>query len=148
MQQIYDLLDSAAKRHPIKALAAEIGKGESTLRNELTEQPGYKLGLQTALLIMSRTKNLEALDEIERRFGRVAYTLPKPQKGQLKSLMAMSADLTLRFGQNIQHLASLFAEGVVQRDDARQARDENERLLRVCLELQAYLKHLAEVLEW
>ena len=55
MDQIIDYLDVAAKRYPIKKLAFELDKGESTLRNELTQQPGYKLGLITALNIMKKT---------------------------------------------------------------------------------------------
>ena len=60
MDEIIDLLDSAAKSYPMKALADDIGKAESTLRNELTEQPGYKTGLRTAIKIWDKTGDSEA----------------------------------------------------------------------------------------
>ena len=47
---------------PMRALCDELDKAESTLRNELTQQPGYKLGLKTAYLIMKKTRDLAALD--------------------------------------------------------------------------------------
>ena len=68
MDELYDLIDSAAKRYPIKALAPEIDKAESTLRGELNRQPEHKLGLSTALLIIEKTWDSggrEALDKIE-----------------------------------------------------------------------------------
>jgi len=53
MQKIYDLLDGAAKRYPVKVLDDDIRKRGSTLRNELNGQPRHKLGFHTALQIMA-----------------------------------------------------------------------------------------------
>ena len=82
MQHVIDLLDIAAKNYPVKALAPEIGKAESTLRNELTQQDGYKLGLLTAYQILKITKDYRALDRLERLLGRVAFSPARRHAGQ------------------------------------------------------------------
>ena len=102
MEEIIDLLDIAAKSYPIKALCSEIDKKESTLRNELTEQPGYKLGLKTAILIMKKTGDLKALDRIERIFNRVAFLLPEPDPEKILPLMKMVAKATKEFGELVE----------------------------------------------
>ena len=101
MDQIIDLLDAASKQYPIKALAPEVGKAESTLRNELTQQEGYKLGLITTLLIMQKTGDLAALDRIEALFNRVAFVLPRSEPGNLAPLVKQVAGLSKEFGEHM-----------------------------------------------
>ena len=85
MDRVIDFLDAVAKLYPIKKLAPELksrlthNKAESTLRCELNQQPGYKLGLVTAVMIMAKTRHLgslAALDMIEAVFNRTALELP------------------------------------------------------------------------
>ena len=44
-------------RYGIKKLAREMNKSESTLRNELTQQPGFKLGYADGMRILQILRN-------------------------------------------------------------------------------------------
>jgi len=140
MNDVIDLLDIAAKNYPIKALANEIGKGESTLRNELTQQPGYKHGLITAILILKKTQDLRALDRIEALFDRVAFQLPRSDSEDMKPIMELVASISKEFGENIQELAKAIEDGKVTKKEARRCHNENKDLIQVCVKLQAYLE--------
>jgi hypothetical protein len=140
MDHIIDLLDIAAKDYPMKALAPELDKGESTLRNELTQQPGYKLGLTTAILIMQKTHNLRALDEIEGKFGRVAFRLPRPESHNMHPVMQLVANLSKEFGENMSEMANAIQDGVITEREAKKCLQENEELMKACIELKAYLQ--------
>jgi len=140
MDNIIDLLDIAAKEYPLKALAFELDKGESTLRNELAQQPGYKVGLITAILIMLKTKDLRALDEVEAHFNRVAFELPKPEAGDMRPIMELVANLSKEFGENMKELAAAMTDGKVTPDEAKRCFAENQDLIKACIKLQAYLE--------
>jgi len=141
---ILDVLDIAAKAYPMKALAPEIGKAESTLRAELTQQEGYKLGLITAINIMGKTYNLKALDIIEAHFGRVAFMVPR-QEGTITQVMKMVASLAKEFSETMGELAAAMADGVVTETEARKCLKENEDLIKICAQLKAYLTQFIEV---
>lgn len=140
MDEIIDLLDIAAKNYPIKALAVEIGKAESTLRNELTQQPGYKLGLQTALLIMKRTGDLRALDKIEEAFDRVAFRLPKAEPNDMSELMKLIAGGTREFGEHMAAMADAMEDGKITRAEAVGCLKELRDVMAELVKLRAYLK--------
>lgn len=142
MDQIVDLLDIAAKNYPIKALCDEIGKAESTLRNELTQQPGCKLGLKTSLLILKKTSDLRALDRIEAMFNRVAFELPKPDPSDLCSLMCMVADLTREFSEQMAAVAEALKDGRISPDEARKCFKESGDVIKVLIKFQAHMKQL------
>ena len=144
IEQVIDSLDIAAKSYPLKALAPEIGKGESTLRNELSGQPGYKLGLLTALLIMKKTGDLAALDRIERMFGRVAFVLPRPERLNPAPLMRLVANVTKEFGGQLEAFSRALDDGVMTASEARECLKELLELVEACIQLQAYLEPLAE----
>lgn len=148
MDQLIDLLDAAAKQYPIKALCDEVGKAESTLRAELNRQPGYKLGITTAIQIMKHTRDLKALDLIEEMFNRAAFNIPDAAPRDPKPLMKMVANLSKEFSETIQSLAYSMdhkSEGgeTIVKTEARQCQKEVKDLIRVCIELQAYLKSLS-----
>jgi len=145
MDRIIDLLDVAAKNYPIKALAPEIGKGESTLRNELTQQPGYKLGLMTSILIMQKTGDLRALDQIESLFDRVAFNIPQPISHNMRPAMELVAKLTKEFGENMTEMAAAMEDGVISAKEAQKCLKENRDLVEACLRLEAYLEQFVKI---
>ncbi len=143
MDQVIDLLDAAAKSYPLKALAPEIGKAESTLRNELTEQLSYKLGLRTAFQVWKKTGDLKSLDRIERLLGRVAYSLPKPSSNPAK-LMELAGALAKEFGEHVQILGLSLSDGEVDAKEAKLCLRELRELIEAAVRLQAHLEELAE----
>ena len=147
MDQLIDLLDAAAKQYPIKALCNEVDKAESTLRAELNRQPGYKLGLTTAIMIMKKTGDLRPLDFIEEIFNRTAFEIPHDIPVNPRPLMKMVANLSKEFSETIQSLAyamdekSAGGEAIVKTEAAACGKEVRD-LIKVCIELQAYLKRL------
>lgn len=126
INQIYDALDVAAKRYPIKALADELpDKAESTLRNELTRQPGYKLGLVTALVVMEKTGDISALDPILKIFDRVAVPLPK-QMGDMTDAdwFVCAGKISARTGEVLEAMGKALADGKLNKDERRMIKNE------------------------
>ena len=142
MQQIIDLLDVAAKNYPIKALAPEIGKAESTLRNELTQQDGYKLGLITTYQILKLTQDYRALDRIEKLLGRVAFALPTAQVGELAALSQMIGDTAKEFGEQMAAIGQAMADGTVTKEEAKACVAEIDDVVAACIKLKAYLERV------
>jgi Phage regulatory protein CII (CP76) len=142
MQEIIDLLDIAAKNHPLKALAPDIGKAESTLRNELTQQDGYKLGLITTFQILKLTKDYRALDRLESLLGRVAFQLPIATPDNMPELMTLVSRLSKEFGEHMQCLAEAIEDGTVSNEEARQCHKELMDMMGVAAQLKAYLEQL------
>jgi hypothetical protein len=147
--EIYDLLDIAAKSFPLKALAGEIytgqgtSKAESTLRGELNQQPGHKLGLVTALQIMKKTKDLRALDKIEEMFDRIAAAIPigRPQGSPLRPIMELNADLIKEFGEELKALGNALKDGSIDDKETAVCLKELQHLIAACVRLETYLKH-------
>ena len=144
MDAIYDALDAAAKNYPLKALAPEIDKSESTFRNELGRQPGYKLGLSTAVLIMKKTGDLKPLDLIEDLFGRVAFKIPRPNGCLSIPIMQIISRLTREFSESLDHLGASLEDGKLEKSEIYKCLKENEDLIKVCVELEAFLKKVLE----
>lgn len=146
MDEIFDLLDAAAKQHPMKKLASTLGKAESTLRNELSRQDGYKLGLVCAIQIMKTTKDLSALDRIEELFGRVVHTLPPPQTSNPGRLMRMHGEHSVSYGQTVQKYGQAIEDGVFTKKEIEtwleDLRETNKRGMELQSNLESYLKRL------
>jgi len=142
MDEIIDLLDSASKRYPIKALCDELNKAESTLRNELTQQEGYKLGLRTSIQIMKKTGDLTALDRIEGLFNRVAFSLPEPEPKNMATVMELVSSISKEFGEYVQEHAKVILDGKVDPDEAVRVGKELTDLLEAVLQARAYFKTL------
>ena len=142
MQNVIDLLDIAAKNYPVKALAPEIGKAESTLRNELTQQDGYKLGLLTAYQILKITKDYRALDRLERLLGRVAFPLPVATPDNMPDLMVLVGRLSKEFGDHMQEIAKALKDGKIDKGEARKCHKELLEMMAVAAQLKAYLEQL------
>jgi len=140
LDRVFDLLDASAKAYPIKALADEIGKGESTLRNELTEQPGYKLGLRTAVMILRRTGDLRPLDGIEEMFGRISFPIPRSDKSDMIPILRLAGKMMQEFGEHTQALANALVDGKITRAEAENCLKELNDVLVSCIELKAHLE--------
>jgi len=144
IDRIIDELDIAVKKYPMKALAPEIGKRYGTLANEFSDQPGYKLGFITVLQILEMTKDLTALDMIEESFGRVPIVIPKPEKGKMTEIMHLVSRMSKKFGESIKSLADAIQDGVITKNKAEMCLKENMRLIKVALELEAYLEQFVD----
>jgi hypothetical protein len=143
MQDVIDLLDIAAKSYPLKALAPDIGKAESTLRNELTQQEGYKLGLITTYQILKYTKDYRALDRLNNLLGRVSFEIPKVAiQTDMPSLLQMMADLTIGFGEQMASMGKALSDGVINKEEAASALHDLMFLIKHAAVLKAYLEQL------
>ena len=147
MDELIDLLDSAAKQYPIKALASELSpdkrgdKAESTLRGELNRQPGHKLGLITAILIMQKTGDLQALDRIEAMFNRVAFVLPPSIPNSL-TVMELLGRMSKEFGEHMKVMAKSIKDGTVTPKEAKKCLKELKDVMEALLMMQAHLEAL------
>lgn len=148
MAQVLDLVDASAKSHPdgLKALAYELKreatKAESTLRAELNQTAGHKLGLVTAVQIMALTGNFKPLDKIETIFGRVAFDLPTARAADPAPLMKMVANLSKEFSETVQEVAQALKDGVLDPDEAKKCLKELNDLVQVAMEFKATLEHI------
>jgi len=145
--RVIDALDIAVKGYGPKVMAYDLGKGESTLRNELNInlQEQYKLGLLTAIAITERTGDFAALDMVEEGFGRVAFFMPADvDPGKVGPVMKVAGKLTREFGESMTEFAKAIADGRVDRTEARRCLKELRDVIKACVELKAYMKRLAE----
>jgi len=147
MDRIIDLLAGAARTYGIEKLADLLYKPAQTLRNDLGEHGNHKLGLRDAVGVIEITGDLKALDRIERRMGRVAFTVPKPEKRAMKPVMVMISKLTKEFSENMATLAEAIEDGVITPKEARAALKENQDMIEAGLLLQAYLEQYLKIKE-
>jgi len=138
-----DPIAAAAKKFGMKTLAWEMDKAESTFRNELSQQPGYKLGLITAIRIMQATGDLAALDRMEELFGRAAYRLPRAKGDEMKPVMQMIGRTAREYGEQMEALGAAIADGVISRKEAQKCLKETEDVINALVEIKAFLEKLA-----
>lgn len=147
MDDIIDLLDMAAKKYPMKALAPKLkghlspARAESTLRGELNQQSGYKLGLVTTIQIMQHTGDLSPLDKIEEIFGRVAFKLPASDAGSPAPLMKLVSRVAREFGETVEQVAEALDDGTLTPSEAEKCLKETRDLIKVTVQLEGYLDH-------
>ena len=148
MEDVIDLLDAAAKRYPIKALAPELksdltrARAESTLRAELNQTEGYKLGMLTAVMIMAKTGDLFALDEMEDIFNRVAFELPTAVPDNSMELMKLIAKLSKEFSETVQEVAFAMKDNQINKKEASRCLKELDDLIKVSVEFKGVLLFL------
>lgn len=146
LDNVIDRLDSAAKAYPIKALAPMIrgdltaSKAESTLRNELTQQPGYKLGLVTAIQILHHTGDLAALDAIETLFHRTAWVVPDVSGADPLPMMGHVGRLAKEFSDVVASAVAAMEDGRVAQEESDQLLREVEELIVECIRFKAVLR--------
>lgn len=144
IDQVLDYVDVAAKNYPIKALADELGKGESTLRGELNRQPGHKLGVPTFIRILKKTGDLRALHALCAYFGLVAYALPKFVCGALGPVAQRMGRLTKEFGEHMEALGTALEDGELSPEEAALCAKEAGDVIAEAVKLQALLEELAK----
>jgi hypothetical protein len=145
LESIIDRLDIAAKGYPIKALAPRLktevtaAKAESTLRGELNQTAGYKLGLVTAIQIMAETGDMAALDLIEDLFGRTAFDIPKVEPGDPAPFMKMVSKLSKEFSETVQEIAGGLADDDLDPKETRRCINEVCDLIKAAIQFKATL---------
>ena len=145
MDEINDRLDMAAKGYPIKALAPKLkteitaAKAESTLRGELNQTAGYKLGLVTAIQIMAETGDLSALDRIEDLFGRTAFEIPRVAPGDPAPFMKLLSRLSKEFSETVQEVSSGLANDDLDADETKRCLKEVDDLIKAGIKFKATL---------
>jgi hypothetical protein len=144
VQAMVDCLDVAAKQYGANVLANEICKAGSTLRNELAGVPGHKLGLITAILVMARTGDFQALDRIEAMFGRVGIPLPTSTHEDPAPLLTEEGRLAKEFGEHMAVLGAALMDGTVDAAEARKCLRELDDVVKKALAVRLHLKHLAK----
>ena len=148
LEDVIDLIDAAAKQYPIKALAPELKTGitraraESTLRAELNQTEGYKLGMITAIMIMAKTGDLSALDAIEDVFNRVAFALPVTAPSDPAPIMKLLARLSKEFSETVAKVAWAMQDGEISRKEAWGCLQELDELIKVSVEFKGLLLFL------
>ena len=146
LDNVIDRLDSAAKSYPIKALAPMIrgdltaSKAESTLRNELTQQPGYKLGLVTAIQILHHTGDLAALDAIETLFQRTAWAVPDVAGADPLPVMGHVGKLSKEFAEVVEACAQSLEDGCMEAKEIDRCLGEVEELIVESIRFRAVLR--------
>lgn len=138
--ELIDMLDAAAKRYPIKALAGEVDKGESTLRNELTCQPGYKLGIVTSLRIMDKTRDLAPMDWIEERFDRVAVPIRGDAPASDGGLVNYVGKIAAETGDVLEALGQALLDHRITRAERAKLRKETYEAMRALATLWMHVK--------
>jgi len=139
MDEVYDLLDVAAKVFGCKALAGDIDKPYSTLRNELARQPHYKLGLSTALAIMARTGDMAPLRAICRMFGLLCFEVPRAEPCNPIPFIKMVASTSKSFGTAVSCLGDALEDGKITHAEAKACRTLSDALVEEVLRLREYL---------
>lgn len=132
VEKILDLTDAAAKEHGLKRVAGATGKKYSTLAGELAEQPGYKLGMITALKIWEETKKMEALYATCSEFGYVAIPLPRIKKS-CKELYKLALQVAKEFGEAIKEFEEAINDDVLIEQEKKKIIKEIDDLLRVSM---------------
>lgn len=127
---LHDFLDVAAKRYPLKALAPLVDKAESSLRNELMQQNGYKLGIVTAVQIMKLTGDFSALDWIERRFDRLAVRIPTSAPTREEDLVTYAGRIARETGDVLVNLGAALADGQMTAVEREKIKTETYEALR------------------
>lgn len=134
MQDIFDAVDATAKRYPIKALADDIGKAESTLRNELNRQVGYKFGLETFDLILRHTEDLSPLIKLNRRHNLTAFKTPKCTPNNTH-VMEAAAKVMVETGESMRAAGETLADGKLTADERERLKKEVQDVIDAALEL-------------
>lgn len=139
MEDLYEALEIAAKVHGLKAVAAAADKAYSTLANELSRQPTYKLGLSTAMVIISVTRKMAPLKALNRLFGCVPVPVPERPWGSVRDILSGSAEIAMGFAGVAETLAMAMADGMVTGDERTLCRAKIAELLEAVLRVDAWL---------
>ncbi len=144
IEEIMERIDAAAKQYPLKSMAAEIGKAYSTLKNELSSQQGYKLGIETAMLILLVSGKLDVLDAIEDLFGRVAFQIPDIKQENHIDLLSHVSALANEFSTITAHIAETLSDGKIDKAEAKKGYKDALNLVKEAIKLQIFFKTVLE----
>ncbi|MEW5734855.1 MAG: phage regulatory CII family protein [Thermodesulfobacteriota bacterium] len=105
-----EAVDAAAKAFGLKRLAPELDKAYSTLAAELSGQPGYKLGVSTAALIMAKTGDVKPLTLLAEMMGHALIPVSCPCT-RPESLLSAAAAVAKEFSEAAAALAHAMEAG-------------------------------------
>lgn len=123
--------------YDVRLLAQQLGTNYRSLMYWLRGErnlPAHVLPKLCTLL-----NNYEALDQLEREAGRVAFKLPKPETTLEKELVAIS-NLIREVGEALETVGETLADGIVEEKELQVTIPKLEAVIREC----AYLKYLLE----
>lgn len=139
LQELYDALEIAAKVYGLKAMTAHTDKAYSSLANELSRQPGYKLGLSTAAIIIAKSGDMKSLAAFNDLFGCIPVPMPERPWGSVKDLLSGAAEIAFEFSGVAEALAAAISDGVITADEKKQCRKEIRELIEACLRVDQWL---------
>ena len=154
--EIMNQIVIAVRSYGRKSMADNLDKAYSTLANELEERDWAKLGLRDALKIigmclgqdapeMARMAATRALDLIDDQFNRIGYTIPDKVNGDMTHTMHLMSQLSKEFGDSIKSLADAISDGCFHPKEIAECLSENRDLMKVCLQVEHYLREMADV---
>lgn len=125
---LFELLQEAAQGYQhggLRGMAEELGKGYSTLANELNPNniERHKLGLQDAIRIMELTGDLRPLERISSRLGQVMVNIPADLPDQTDALKSL-AEMAKESGEAITALSAALADGELTRAERKEIATE------------------------
>jgi hypothetical protein len=88
---------------------------------------------------MRKTGDLRALDQIERLFGRVAFTIPRVDCGP-GPLFALEAAAIKKFGEQMEAISSAMKDDDVTHEEAKQCLKEVDDTMKALARIKAYLE--------
>lgn len=139
LQEVFDALEIAAKVYGLKAMMAHTDKAYSSLANELSRQPGYKLGLSTAAIIIAKSGDMKSLKAFNDLFGCVPVPVPERPWGSVKDLLTGASEIALEFSGVAEALASAMTDKVITAEEKKQCKKEIRELIEACLRVDQWL---------
>ena len=154
--EILNQIVIAVRAYGRKAMAEDLDKAYSTLSNELEERDWAKLGLRDALRIiglcldkdapeMSKMAATQALDLVDDQFNRIGYTIPDGVNNGMVHTMHLMSKLSKEFSESISALASAIEDTCMTNEEVKRCLAENRDLIRVCLQVEHFLRDLVEL---
>lgn len=124
----------------VPGMALALGKSVETLRKELSNASGYKLGLLDVIRMMTRSGDLRIADAIEAELGRFALPLPDtPLPVADEDLAAHLVVMSREFGEVLQEVAVRAADGDISDRDLRAVQEQVGHLVAASDGLMRYL---------
>jgi len=133
---LQDVLHSLVKRapngKPAKTIAAECGKTYTTFMNELSGQPGFKVGVEMLLPIMNASGSDRPLEFLAGMRGGVFFKLPNAPAGLSRSeQQALKA--VKEFGDLMGEFQQRASDGDISTEDRKVIRKEGHEAVAAIL---------------
>lgn len=136
---ILEVLQEDVKRapsgHKAEQIAALMGKGYSTLMNELNGSiPGHKFGLLQLIPLMQATGSRRALDFLCGAMGCVCIRLPRSGRGH-STTERDAIEAVRQFGELMAAVGDSLADGRITAEESKRIRAEGYEALQSIMTL-------------